>query len=122
MAAVAEHIFSLRGVVSNISQLAAQTGLGIRQFQRQFLREMEMPPKLYARVARFQSALDAKIASPHRTWAEIAHSLRYHDQMHMIRDFQLLGGDTPRQLFSQIGDARPGALTSGDASETKFSK
>jgi AraC-like DNA-binding protein len=114
MLAVAEHVFSLRGVVGSVSELAGKTGLGVRQFERQFLRAVGMPPKLYTRVARFQSALDAKIASPHRTWLEIAHSLRYHDQMHMIHDFQLLGGDTPRQLLSQIGDARPGALSSGE--------
>jgi AraC-like DNA-binding protein len=110
MLAVAERVFSLRGVVSSVSELAGKTGLGVRQFERQFLRTVGMPPKLYARIARFQSALDMKIASPERAWAEIAQSLRYHDQMHMIRDFQLLGGDTPRQLLSQIGDARPGAL------------
>jgi AraC-like DNA-binding protein len=110
MLAVAEHVFSLRGVVSSVSELAGKTGLGVRQFERQFLRTVGMAPKLYARVARFQSALDMKIASPERAWAEIAQSLRYHDQMHMIHDFQLLGGDTPRQLLSQIGDARPGAL------------
>ena len=121
MVAVAEHVFSSRGVVSSISGLAAKAGLGIRQFERQFLREVGMSPKLYARVARFQSALDAKIASPDRTWLEIAHSLRYHDQMHMIRDFELLGGDTPRQLLSQIGDARPGALAP-DTSEKNFSR
>ena len=110
MLAVAEHVFSLCGVVSSVSELAWKTGLGVRQFERQFLRAVGMPPKLYARVARFQSALDMKIASPERGWAEIAQSLRYHDQMHMIRDFQLLGGDAPRQLLSQIGDARPSAL------------
>jgi AraC-like DNA-binding protein len=109
MVVVAEHVFSLRGVL-RISQLAGDTGLGIRQFERQFLQEVGMSPKLYARVARFQSALDAKIAAPRRSWLEIAHDHRYHDQTHMIRDFQLLGGDTPKQLLSQIGDARPGAL------------
>jgi len=120
MVAVAEHVFSLRGVVSSISELAGKTGLGRRQFERQFLRDVGMPPKLYARVARFQSALDAKIASPHRTWLEIAHSLRYHDQMHMIHDFRLLGGDTPKQLLAQIGDARPPALAPEHAAEKKI--
>jgi len=114
MLAIAEHVFSLRGVVNSVAELAGKTGLGMRQFERQFQRAVGMPPKLYARVARFQSALDAKIASPHRTWLEIAHSLRYHDQMHMIHDFQLLGGDTPRQLLSNIGDARPSALSPGE--------
>ena len=117
MVALAEHVFSLHGIVGSIAQLAATTSLGTRQFERQFHREMGMPPKLFARVARFQTALDAKIAAPQRTWLEIAHRLRYHDQMHMIRDFHLLAGDTPKQLLAQIGDARPGAMALGDARE-----
>jgi AraC-like DNA-binding protein len=121
MIAVAEQVFSLHGIVGSIPQLAAKTGLGSRQFERQFLRQVGMPPKLFARVARFQTALDAKIAAPARTWLEIAHRLHYHDQMHMIRDFQLLAGDTPKQLLAQIGDARPGALAPG-AGEKKLPK
>jgi AraC-like DNA-binding protein len=115
MIEVAERIFSLQGAV-RISHLASQTGLGLRQFERRFQQTMGVTPKLYARVARFQSALDAKIASPHLSWVEIAHHLNYHDQMHMIRDFQVLGGDTPVQLLTQIGDARPGALLAADFS------
>jgi AraC-like DNA-binding protein len=116
MVAVAEHVFSLRGV-AGVCQLANAAGLGVRHFEREFLREIGITPKLYARVARFQSALDAKLASPCRTWLEIAHSLHYHDQMHMIRDFQLLAGDTPQRLLSYIGDARPGALPPETAPE-----
>ncbi len=103
---IAEHIFLLEGAV-HISRLAGDVGLGLRQFERRFRESMGMSPKMFARVARFQSALDAKIAAPQRSWLEIAHHLRYHDQMHMIHDFQQLGGDTPRKLLAQIGDARP---------------
>ncbi len=114
MLEVAEFIFSQRGTV-NVSRLAHDTGLSVRQFQRRFADETGVSPKRFARVARFQSALDAKIAAPGRAWLDIAHDLRYHDQMHMIRDFQTLGGDTPRQLLAQIGDARPGALPEDSA-------
>jgi AraC-like DNA-binding protein len=113
MVAVAEHVFSARGAV-RVSELASHAGLGLRQFERRFLEVMGVTPKRYARVARFQNALDAKIFSPHRSWLEIAHDLEYHDQMHMIRDFELLGGDTPTHLFAQIGDARPSAMSSAE--------
>ena len=120
MATVADHVFMRRGLVPGIGRLAAHTGLGIRQFQRRFTAEMGISPKLYARVARFQSALDMKIAAPRQNWLEIAHRLRYHDQMHMIRDFQLLGGDTPVQLLRQIGDGRPSAVAESDTKEKHF--
>jgi AraC-like DNA-binding protein len=108
---VAEHIFSRRGAI-RISDVASQTALSLRQFQRNFIENIGIAPKLFARVARFQSALDAKIASPQRAWLEIAHDLQYHDQMHMIHDFQRLGGAVPTQLLPRIGDARPVAVLS----------
>jgi AraC-like DNA-binding protein len=110
---MAERVFSLRGQV-RISELALQTGVGVRQFERRFSQTIGMPPKFYARVARFQSALDAKIAQPTRSWLDIAHDLEYHDQMHMIRDFQLLGGGSPSHILARIGDIRPVALFRGE--------
>jgi hypothetical protein len=109
MAVVAEHIFKCNGAV-RISELASSSGLSLRQFERNFVRGMGLTPKLFARVARFQTALDVKIACPSRSWADIAHNLCYFDQMHMVRDFELLGGATPRHLLHEIGDARPTAL------------
>jgi len=112
---MAERVFTLRGQV-RISELALQTGVGARQFERRFFHTIGMPPKFYARVARFQSALDAKIAQPNRSWLEIAHDLDYHDQMHMIRDFRLLGGGSPNHILALIGDTRPVALSTGEQS------
>jgi len=120
MARIADHVFARQGVAGSVERLAADSGLGIRQFQRLFVGEIGIGPKLYARVARFQNALDMKIAAPGRSWLEIAHRLNYHDQMHMIRDFQLLGGDTPRQLLAQIGDSRPSALAEDETKEKHF--
>jgi len=122
MARVADHVFARLGVVRSVERLAADAGLGIRQFQRLFIREIGIAPRLYARVTRFQNALDFKIAAPGRSWLEIAHRLNYHDQMHMIRDFLSLGGDTPRQLLAQIGDGRPGAVAEGDTKEKHFAE
>lgn len=41
----------------------------------------------------------------------VAHQLGYFDQMHMIRDFQSLGGNLPSDIFEQIGDYQPWSLT-----------
>ena len=122
MSVVADHVFVRRGVIASVERLAADAGLGIRQFERLFLSEIGISPKLYARVARFQNALDMKIAAPGRTWLEIAHRLSYHDQMHMIRDFQLLGGHTPGHLLELIGDCRPGAVAAGDKKQEYFAR
>jgi AraC-like DNA-binding protein len=111
MLSAAEYIFSSHGAI-RISHLADETGLSLRQFERRFVQSVGITPKLFARVARFQTALDTKIAAPQRSWLQIAHALHYHDQMHMIHDFQELAGDSPTHLLPRIGDARPSALLS----------
>ena len=105
----ADQVFAAHGVV-RISDIAIQAGLSQRQFERGFVAETGCSPKLYARVARFQTALDMKIASPHRTWMEIAHCLYYHDQMHMVHDFQTLTGSSPDRFMAELGEARPKAV------------
>jgi AraC-like DNA-binding protein len=112
IAATANYIVRRHGDV-RISALARANSLGLRQFERKFERETGTSPKTFARVARFQCALDAKLASPQRTWLDIAHSFGYYDQMHMIHDFEKLGRTTPSQLIAQMGDVRPAALASG---------
>lgn len=61
-----------------------------------------MPPKLYARIVRFEAALRRKAAAPATQWTDIAHALSYHDQMHMVHDFNRLSGDSPRGICSQL--------------------
>lgn len=95
---------------ASVRTLASQHGLSLRHFERRFVERAGIPPKLYARIARFQSALDAKVAAPKRTWLEIAHDLNYHDQMHMIHDFRTLAGDVPSRVLVALGDMRPPAL------------
>lgn len=116
--AAASAIFHQYGAV-NIAALASAHRLGLRQFERNFEREIGIAPKSFARIARFQSALDAKLASPRRTWLDIAHSFAYHDQMHMIHDFEQLAHSTPAHLIAQMGDVRPPALAlaNGDRSD-----
>jgi AraC-like DNA-binding protein len=109
IAATAQHLFRQRGAIK-ISALAHLHGLGLRQFERRFKRETGLSPKTFARVARFQAALDAKAASPNRTWLDISHSFGYYDQMHMVHDFESLGRNTPTNVIVQMGDVRPAAL------------
>jgi transcriptional regulator GlxA family with amidase domain len=121
MYAVAYYMLATRGML-HIGDVAVDCALGVRQFERWFLTEVGVAPKLFSRVARFQSALDAKLAHRGRSWLEIAHDLSYHDQAHMIRDFRELAGNAPEKIFHGIGDLRPGALASpkGTTGSIKF--
>jgi transcriptional regulator GlxA family with amidase domain len=85
-----------------VSALARGAGLGIRQFERRFRYEVGISPKLYARIVRFEAALRFKVAAPAMRWTDIAHALHYHDQMHMVHDFNQLSGDCPTAIGEQL--------------------
>ena len=88
-----------RGGRGRISELAAFTGTSNRQFERRFNARFVMRPKLYARVVRFQSALDSKARSSTKSWTDVAHEFGYHDQMHMIHDFKEFTGTSPGETL-----------------------
>ncbi len=85
-----------------VSELARRAGLGMRQFERRFDREIGVSPKLYARIIRFEAALQRRAVSPTTRWTDIAHDLGYHDQMHMVHDFTRLSGDSPGAVARQL--------------------
>jgi AraC-like DNA-binding protein len=99
--AAASELLYRRGSL-RISALAQRAGLSLRQFERRFISEIGVSPKLYARVARFEAALKSKMRSPRRRWTDIAHDLGYHDQMHMVHDFQRLSGSTPSDVAPRL--------------------
>jgi AraC-like DNA-binding protein len=82
--------------------LAMYSGIGNRQFDRVFGERFGMRPKLYARMVRFQSALDCKARSSTKSWTDVAHEFGYHDQMHMIHDFEEFTGQTPTETLGLV--------------------
>jgi AraC-like DNA-binding protein len=98
-----------------IEDLANSSGLSLRQYERRFTTEIGFTPKFFARITRFQMALDTKRLAPGRSWMSVAHRLGYFDQMHMIRDFQSLGGNLPGEIFEQIGDYQPWSLAAPES-------
>jgi AraC-like DNA-binding protein len=92
-----------------IAKLADLTGLSLRQFERRFVQQVGVRPKLYARIARFEAALDFKARSE-ISWTEIAHEFGYHDQMHLVHDFEEFSGETPTGILTEVHKAY-GAVT-----------
>jgi AraC-like DNA-binding protein len=97
----ARKIYRQNGLIS-VAALAAEAGLSERQFERRFQSEIGMLPKLYARVIRFEAALRLKAVRCERHWTEIAHTLGYFDQMHMVHDFQRLSGESPGAICDRL--------------------
>lgn len=85
-----------------IRELAASVGISQRQLEREFGAQFGMSPKLYARLVRFQAALDRKARSDTKSWTDVAHELGYHDQMHLVHDFRELSAGTPTETFNVL--------------------
>jgi AraC-like DNA-binding protein len=87
---------------ARITALAHDAGLSVRQFERCFAQQVGAHPKLYARIVRFESALDRKARSPNKSWTEVAQESGYYDQMHMIHDFGDFTGGTPSTILADL--------------------
>lgn len=93
-----------------ISLLAQHAGISGRQFERKFALEVGVGPKLLARIARFEAALESKAMSTGDSWANVANQFGYHDQMHMIRDFKQFSGEVPTSLLDHFETIYEGHL------------
>ena len=92
------------GLVS-IDRLAHTTGLTRRHLERQFLRQVGVPPKRLARIARFQRAVRRleDLSEAPRRGAVTAADCGYADQAHFVRDFRDLAGCAPGAHLLQRG-------------------
>ena len=92
-----------------VQELASEACMSVRTYERKFVGDMGVSPKLFARLRRFQMALDRKRASGSK-WLDIAHDLGYFDQMHMVKDFRAFGADAPSRLVENCGDHQPWSI------------
>lgn len=93
----ARHLMTMRGGV-RIESLVERSGLSARQFQRRFIRQVGLPPKLYARTIRFDSALTARRKDPTRSWTDIIHEAGYFDQAHFVHECRALVSAVPSEF------------------------
>lgn len=111
----AASLLARRGGQITIQDLAYRMHLSMRELERSFIREVGITPKRFARVARFQAALDARVGRPDRSWLDIAVDSGYHDQMHLIHEFQALCALSPTLVVDRLGDSRPSSLAAAHA-------
>lgn len=85
--------------LAKIPDLAAQSFLSTRQFERKFLAFSGFTPKLFSRIIRFHSALN-EYGNKEKSLTEIAYECGYYDQSHFIHDFKAFSGEHPKTYFS----------------------
>ena len=85
-----------------IEKIASLSCLSLRQFERKCIERIGMPPKLFARLARFSNAHRLKGQQSQLSWTSIAYECGYFDQMHLIRDFKEFAGVTPTIMEEEL--------------------
>jgi AraC-like DNA-binding protein len=101
MVSVAHHIDQHEGHV-NLTSICGQTGLSVKQFERRFKATTGFSPKLYARIARFQSTKRKYVSHNMNSLTELAYACNYYDQSHFTREFIEFSGVPPSHYFSFI--------------------
>jgi AraC-like DNA-binding protein len=78
-----------------VASLAGELGCSRKHFTMCFRREFGMPPKLFARILRFDHAIRLMRRDQVTSWAELADACGYADQAHLTRDFRAFAGSPP---------------------------
>lgn len=83
----------------DVSQLADITCLCNKQFTRIFTDYIGTSPKEFMRIIRLQRALFLWQQDPTLPFSQVAYSCGFADQSHMIREFKLFTGYTPKNYL-----------------------
>jgi AraC-like DNA-binding protein len=86
---------------NSVDSVADAAGVSRQHLTRVFRERVGVSPKLYSRLARFQSALVYARAGERVDWARAAADLGYADQSHMIAEFREFSSLTPHRLATE---------------------
>ncbi|NVI88213.1 AraC family transcriptional regulator [Actinomadura sp. BRA 177] len=80
-----------------VADIAADVGWSRKHLTHRFREQVGLPPKVMARVLRFERAV--ALLSGGTGLAEAAFACGYYDQAHLNREFRALSGCTPTELI-----------------------
>ncbi|RHW17755.1 AraC family transcriptional regulator [Sphingomonas gilva] len=91
-----------------IAALAERLNADRRAFARDFRNMLGIPPRHYARLARFEAFAAAIEADPSASLADLAADAGYYDQPHLNREVRAFAAMTPAELQRRIVPAGGG--------------
>ena len=89
----------------DVAAAASTVGISPRHLERRFQASVGLPPKLFARIRRFQRVFPA-IEPAGAAWVDAAAACGYYDPAHLIRDFRDFAGEPPAALLAGADLAR----------------
>jgi AraC-like DNA-binding protein len=95
-----------------VQELAQEVGWSRRYLTERFHAEYGLPPKVTARVLRFERGVDRLRRVPLTRLADLAADLGYADQAHLSREWQALAGCSPTQWLAEEFPAVRGSQSS----------
>lgn len=87
---------------ASIGGLAKTLGCSRKHLVTLFKREIGLPPKSVARLARFNRAMEHLRDGAFGTLSDLAAACYYADQAHFNRDFRAFAGECPTTLFPRV--------------------
>jgi AraC-like DNA-binding protein len=100
----AARLVAARGGRVSIDRLAAHYDISRQRFGRRFHDAAGLPPKLFARIVRFQGLVHALLSTDVSRWPEVASGVGFFDQAHMINEFRGFAGTPPTVFFQPHDD------------------
>jgi len=88
----------------DVGALARELGYSQKHLISLFRDQVGLPPKLVARLFRFDRVMQHVRSGAPVSWAEIAADCGYYDQAHLIRDVRRFTGTTPTGARALVGD------------------
>lgn len=88
-------ILDLNGDIS-VNDLLENVFMSRRQFERKFLNEVGVSPKMYAKIRRFGYTCRFLAGKRKVNLTEVLYKGGYYDQSHFIKDFKYFAGRTPK--------------------------
>lgn len=92
------------GGAVDIAALSRELGYSQKHVIHLFRDQVGIPPKLFARLVRFDRLIQRLKSGPPGTWAELAADVGYYDQAHLVRDVRQFAGATPTQVRADLID------------------
>lgn len=86
---------------ATISGLAAELGWSHRRLIARYRDAVGLPPKLVARIVRFERLAALVASEPAVDWAGVALDCGFFDQAHLAREVRELADITPTELRAQ---------------------
>lgn len=90
-----------------LPQVRSALNISERSLERYFKHHIGVTPKMYARIYRFQSALELIRQSNFGSLTAVAHLQQYFDQAHFIREFQQFAGASPKLFLHKAKEQLP---------------